>query len=286
MKLSTVLLAPMIAFLALLLYLVFGREVENAVYGFIPLGILVAIIIVLAPQIDWWWWKKNPPSLDPKFIQLIERYIPFYGKLSTAQQKEFRDRTMLFQLSRDFMAKAAFEEDGIPEDVKMWISAYSVMLTLGRKEYLHPEYEKIVVYPTLFPSPLHPRTFHPGEIFVEDGVVLLAANAIVNAVKDPSLYYNIAIHEWASASEKTGKSLPIVMESDLETLASISGFSTDYIQKFYAIPSLSWAAVAVHHFFRYPEAFKSQWLSKYEEICNYFHLDPAAEKGSVVLISL
>ena len=159
--LARILSIPFVAMFLVFLYLTW--EVDDSYAIYIPWPVVVlAVIYVLSPQINWWWYVRNPPELDGRMRQLFQQRYPFYHELSLENKKRFRERVALFKIGTEFMPQAMEE---VPEDIKGFVAANAVRLTLGLPDYMFPSFEKVVIYPKPFPSPQYPKSFHASEIF-------------------------------------------------------------------------------------------------------------------------
>lgn len=165
---TRILAIPFVLLLALMFYLSLTVDERFSIL-IIFASVMLVILFVFSPQIDWWWYSRRPPELDASFRQLLRQRYPFYMGLSPEDKLKFRQRVALFRLAKDFMPQGMEE---VPEDVQWFAALSGVHLTFGWEEYLLPQYEKIIVYPHPFPSPQYPDRFHASEVFPEDGVVI------------------------------------------------------------------------------------------------------------------
>lgn len=229
---------------------------DNYALYIIPCVVIIALIYVFSPQINWWWYSRNPPALDDPIRQIFQKQSRFYQQLSVADKFRFRNRVALFMIGNDFMPQIA---DSVPEDVKAFIAANAVHLTFGQEDFLFPKFEKVVIYPKPFPSPQYPTKMHTSEIFEEDGVVLFSAEQLVKSFIQPTKYYNIGLHEYAKVFVASYPNLdyPELGADIWEKLQAISGFSREYVTKFINLEVISPQPVSIVHFFVFPEKFKA-----------------------------
>ena len=257
-----------------LVILYLAWEVDDS-YGFylvIP-GIALAVLYSLSPQINWWWYLKHPPALDKPLVQLLENFHPFYRQLLPGQQERFRNRMALFMEGTDFMSQS---EKEIPEDVKGAIAMQAVHVGFGQSEFLFSKFEKVVVYPGAFPSPQHPRHFHASEIFEEDGVVLLSAQHLMQAVAHPGRGYNVGLHEYAKVFmlQYPEYRYPVFTEQQWPELEKIGKLTREQIGQWIGLPEFDIAAVAIHHFLNHPAAFFEFFPEEFYRFRDIFHFDP------------
>ncbi len=256
---ARVLSLPFIVLVLVFLYLAWEADQGYSMY-IIPVVVILALIYVLAPQINWWWYRRYPPALDPPVRALLERHYRFYQHLSPVRQKQFRERVALYQLSVDFKPQGM---ESTPEDLKMVVAAAAVTMTLHiaeEKAWRLPAFEHVVLYPHRFPSPQYPEHFHASEIFEEDGVLLFSAEHLMLAFTQPAQYFNLGLYEYARVFKKQYLALtwPPTPVDIWEKLEPIGGFSRAAIGEWINLPlqELDAEAVAVAHFFLYPRAFQ------------------------------
>ena len=139
----------------------------RASWAIVPLVILV-LIYLFQPQIDYWWLSKNPVEIDKELREMIQSTNPFYTKLDQTQKEEFHKRLLLYERGRDFIAKGMEKDTSVPYDIRYMISQIPVSLSFWSKDFLIEKYDRVVIYKHAFPSPLK-RFLHTYEINEEDG---------------------------------------------------------------------------------------------------------------------
>ncbi len=233
-------------------------------YLLIPAVIILTIIYIMNPQIDWWWYKKHPPELDSRMRQFLIKHAAFYNGLSVNDKKKFRNRMALYEMSVEFMPKGW---ESVPDDIKGIIAANAVRMTFNKANFLLPKYERIVVYPTLFPSPQHPKVFHASELFEEDGVLLFSAKQIMWSFVQSQRCYNLVLHEFIKAYQDIFPDLvfPTVEEKDWGKLEAISGLSKASIEGMIRLPNISPTIVSANFFFTFPNKFRATQPALYKK---------------------
>mgnify|MGYP001797058463 CR=1 FL=1 len=264
------------------LYVAWESDESYAIY-ILPLAIILVIIYILQPQIDWWWYSKRPPELDPPLIRMLDRFIGFYAPLNPSQKLRFRQRVAMFMMAHEFIPKG-FEE--VPEDVQCVVAANAVQMTFGKEEYLFPKFEQIVVYPLPFPSPQFPKRRHASEIYLEDGVLLFSAKQLIAGTFNPAKNFNICLYEYAKVYRITypEEVFPTYDNFIWEKLEAISGLRRAYIEAYIGLEKIDVQAVSIALFFSRPIQFKAILPQAYEIIGRAFHLDPANIEFPVVRI--
>ena len=277
--LSKFLSFPFVIVLLVCLYFTWEGDL-NPLY-IVPNVVILTIIYVLSPQIDWIWYQWNPPEMDKKLHIFLERFFPYYRNLSPPEKKRFSIRVSLYILANEFMPKAM---ESVPEDVKGLIAANVVMLTFGQKDYRLSKFEKIIVYPHPFPSPQFPKHLHSSEIFEEDGVILFSTEQLIPGATQQSKYYNIALHEYARIFVKAYPKLPYPEFDDTihEKMELVSGFKNDRVREFIGLPQLDSFLLSINYFFTFPVKFKQVLPDAFEIYTRIFNQNPLNPANPVI----
>lgn len=260
---SNILMLPFISGTLLFLYLAW--TVDNSYAGWmIPCLVISALIYILKPEIDWWWHNKRPPRLPDGVVRLLERFCAFYQKLDANGQQRFRDRVALFQMGTDWMPMA-WQEDELPGDVLLAISTQAVILTWNKPVFLFEKFEKIIVYPLAFPT-LNYQFLHASELHEEDGCILFSAQHLMEGFLKPGQFYNVALHEYAKAFAISypAEPWPDFNTDDVWTrLETASGMSRAHVEQVIGLSDVAALPVAIHHYFTFPEQFRSCFEKEY-----------------------
>lgn len=248
--------APFVLLSLVFLYMAWEVDSDYAVW-MIPTVVIAAFIYSFAPQINWWWYRRRPPELEPGLTKLLERFSRFYQALSPENRRKFRTRVAMFRMGTDWEA-LAFEDESVPPDVQLALASTAVMLTFPLEQFLLPKFEKVIVYPRPFPTPEHPYD-HASELFAPDGCLLFSAEQVVQAFAEPSLWYNVALHEYARAYviSYPEKPYPAFTGDDVwEKLEAASGMPRGHVESVIGIKGAEPLPVAIHHHFTFPDRFR------------------------------
>ena len=242
--------------------------INDGLYGIwmLPPIVLIAVIYVLSPQIDWYYYKKFTPGLDNIQKQILLTGCPFYIALSAEKKLVFEQRCFLMLLAIDFQGQS---EESLPEDFKLMAIIPAVMLTFDEEKFLFNGYEKIVIYPTAFPSPQYPNNFHHSESFSEDGVLLFSAQAIFQGYMNPINHYPVTAHEWSKIyiAQNADRKWPEGEEAWWETLSEISGWDKNCIFECIGRPDIEILPVVIVHLLYFP----IPTMEKFPDIFSLLH---------------
>lgn len=246
---------------------------ENYAYYIIPQVIFLVVIYLLSPQIDWWWYQKHPPTLEKNLQKMFEQYIPYYRGLSPERQLLFQNRVAMYIIANEFIPKGW---ETVPEDVKAFIAANAVQLNFGREDYRMPPFERIVVYPTPFPSPQFPEDFHASEVYEEDAVLLFSAEHIMAGTMRVSKSFNVGLYEFAKVLSLKYPDLdyPKVEDEVWTDLEKISGSSKSAVQNFIGLTAIDVLAVCIVFFFNYSQRFAQLLPEIFDQLSEVLNQDP------------
>lgn len=196
-SLANVLAFPLIIVFVIILYLSGDYTYQGISVWMIPLAIVVAIIYVMKPQIDFWWHSKNPTKLDQPIIDWLNKYSSFYQNLAEGDKNKFEDRLSIFVRSKSFEMMVGPEKQEMPEDLKAIIAHCAIQVSFGDENFLFEPFDHYILYQHPFPSPDHPY-IHSYEINREDGVILWSLEQLIPGLLDQN-EYNIGIHGFVEA---------------------------------------------------------------------------------------
>ena len=256
-KLSNVIALPFVLILICLMYLFFVRE--DDIYVLYALGplIMVALVYMFQPQINYWWLGKNPVQLDKPILDMLNNTNPVYNSLSQEERAGFDKEIYLQTEGNAYVAKGMEKDHEVPYDVKFMLTQIPVTIERQLKNKKLKRFERVVVYKHAFPSPKH-RFLHSAETDVEDGVVIISTEQAQNAFFNPQSHYNNAWHAYAEAFVKLypNKDYPSVGNDIWETIQNISGFDQNHIKAVLGFDSIDPIPVLITLFFNNSENFK------------------------------
>ncbi len=224
-----------------------------------------AFLLIFSPQINWWYYHRNPPDVEPEVRQMLERQDLFYNALSPLEKDRFRQRMALFMMGTQFMPQGW---ESVPHDIEAIVAASAVKVRFGQEELLFKTCERVVIYPTPFPSPMHPEEWHSSEWFDEDGVVLFSARELVRGFFQPSQFIALAVYEYCRIlrAEQPQLPWPGLPDDPWTLIQHISGWNRVAVCQMIGLQSVDPAAVLASlwfsHYHRMAQV-EGQWAEKY-----------------------
>lgn len=241
-----------------------------------PPMVVLAIIYVLHPQIDWWWYQKHPPRMEAKGVHFLSQFSPYYQRLSEENKLKFRNRTMMIRLAKEFLSQA--DEKSVPEDARLIFAASQAQATFGLEDYLILDFEKVAVYPGPFPSPKYPELFHASETFEEEttnGYIFSLEHAMTGFMQSRQ-YYPVMLHEIFESLMQCNLdwNWPKIEGNNWSILEQISDFPTEALHQTINRPDFDPTATLLTYFLTFPEKFKAQQADLYAACADLLQQDP------------
>ena len=153
----------------------------------------------------------------------------------------------------------------VPFDIKNILATQAVKLSLGLKDYLIKDLDRIYCYKHPFPTPRY-EFLHTYEIEAQDGLVILSLEQAIPGITNPDVYYNITLHAFAEAFMLLHNEVrfPDVHEYGWEGIEGLSNFSKELIQATCGYESMDLLPVHIVMYFEFPEAYQNRYPKEYQ----------------------
>lgn len=265
---SKVLSIPFVVWFAYIFYVSYNERDYGLSYWMIPPFLMIAVIWVLSPQIDFWWTKRNPIGLDQPLIDWLQKYAPFYNALPPELKANYETRLSTYLSGVEFYAMGA-EKEAVPEDIKVLAANNLVTLTFGKEDYMLPIFDRVVFYKHPFPTPRF-QHLHTVETEQEDGVMLFSLEHLVAHSVNPKGFYNIGMHGYAEAFVKSNPKLRWETLSNItwEDIKKTTGFDKSFILSTLGFEQADLVPVIITSYFSSPVKFKASHPEAYDWISN------------------
>ena len=128
----------------------------------------------------------------------------------------------------------------LPADMMLFVASSLVQMTFGLDKWLLKKTDQVVMYAKPFPTPQMPDRYHTNETFLEDKVIMFAAEQLEQYYNLGPRAYCIALHEYANAFQQNYPSIkfPDLPDDFWERVEAISGFSKSYIHEYMNLPAM------------------------------------------------
>ena len=227
----------------------------------------------------------------------LERNLPFFRRLSEADQQELLGHVQVFIAEKYFEGCGGLE---LTDEIRITIAAQACLLLLHRKTDYYPHLTSILVYPTGYTTE---EERHLGGGVWEEGpedrlgqtssqlrALVLAWDAARRGGADPTDGQNVVLHEFAHQLDfenRTADGTPAlethaeylawarVMGAEFKSLrrAEAAGAPT-LLDGYGATSPTEFFAVATEAFFERPRALRARHPDLYAELRKFYRQDP------------
>ena len=213
-------------------------------------------------------------KLSPTQLHILKTQFKFYNSLSDEHKKYFEHRTAKFITNYEFIGK---EDFSITDEVKVLISATSIMLTFGMREYLYTNINKILVFPNEYYSTIN-DAYHKGEFNPRLKVIVFSWSDFVSGYNISNDNLNLGIHEFthvlhfnslksAEASAEIFNRMYVKIGKQVNHPPNRDRLiSSDYFRVYAYTNQFEFLAVIIEHFFETPLEFKQEFPELYTNV--------------------
>jgi hypothetical protein len=260
MRFSRLLMIPLMFFIIIAGYVILKNDwiySSGYVAGAI---VLLVLVFVFSPQIDYWWWKRFTPALPKPIVSLFEQFKHEFVSLSQPDRKVFEQRLFLYLNGKDF---EFMDIDAEPEDVKALAAYYAVLLSFGKADFMLEPYDKVVFFKDRFGSPAQ-NSPHVSECNVEDGVLIFSIKQLALGFKNPAEAFDTAMYEYAGIMFKKYPELRIELEN---TAFETKGmWHTERLRLQLNCIEIDAAALTLLNYYSFPQDFISSFPVEAQKI--------------------
>ena len=237
--------------------------------------------------------KMLSAPVPPTWLSILKKTLPMIGRLSDEQ------KTQLFSYMQVFLSEKIFEGCGeleLTEEIKVTIAAQACMLLLGREHKVYPKLKSILVYPHTYKSGEkgifggnNGEGARLGESW-DCGVVVLSWDSVKGGARNFEDGHNVTFHEFAHQLDQedgVADGAPILEERsayatwahvfnhEYEALVELTRRGKrDTMDRYGATNPAEFFAVATETFFEKPRQLKTKHPELYEELLDYYKVDP------------
>ncbi|VGO12214.1 hypothetical protein PDESU_00765 [Pontiella desulfatans] len=225
---------------------------------------------------------RSIPAPD-SWLKILHKTLPMVDKLSIAEKKRIAGYMKVFLAEKHFEGCGGLE---VTEEMKVTVAAQACMLLLGREDKVYPRLKTILLYPHTYTDGEQARL---GESW-NSGVVVLSWNSVVGGARNFADGHNVTFHEFAhQLDQESGAAdgAPILGDrSAYSTWAHVFGDEYKHLvdttnhgrkstmDQYGATNPAEFFAVATETFFEKPRQMKEKHPELYEELQQYYKLDP------------
>ncbi len=227
--------------------------------------------------------------------QIIQKNVPLYNRLPDSLKEQLHGFVNVFIAEKKFEGCGGLE---ITDEIKVTIAAQASMLLLNRKAKYFPKLRTILVYPHTYAAKtvssdgtviINGQSVRLGESW-QNGPVVLAWDSVTGGTMNIADARNVVLHEFAHQLDQedgTSDGAPVlehrsgyiawarVLSKEYETLQrKKKKHRKSVMSKYGATNPAEFFAVATETFFEKPKQMKKKHPELYDELKNYYKLDP------------
>ncbi len=226
---------------------------------------------------------------------IVRRNVPLYNRLPDFLKEQLHGLVHVFLAEKEFEGCGGLE---ITEEIKVTIAAQACMLLLNRKTTYFPKLHTILVYPHTYVAKtissdgrirIDGQSVRLGESW-QNGPVVLSWNSVTGGTMNVTDARNVVLHEFAHQLDQedgAADGAPIlerrsryaewarVLSAEYEALQKKKKKRRrSVMNKYGATNPAEFFAVITETFFEKPRQMKKKHPDLYEELRDYYKLDP------------
>lgn len=239
--------------------------------------------------------RQQPLTKDQ--LHLLENNVPLYSRLPDELQADLISNMQVFLDEKEFYGRAGLE---ITEEVRITVAGNACMLLLNRSNNCFPGFKTILIYPGTYRAMHSHREGHlvsehmshrAGESW-HRGPVILAWDNVLFGSRTLGDGFNVVLHEFAHKLDEENSIVDgapkLASSEDYREWARV--FCKDYhqfvqeieqhpdhaIDDYGATSPPEFFAVCTESYFEKPQLLKEFWPDLYQQMKNYYQVDPGA----------
>ncbi len=231
-----------------------------------------------------------------EWLKIIQKNVPVYNHLPEPLKKQLHSLVLIFLHQKYFEGCGGLK---ITDEIKVTIASQACMLLLNRKTSVFKKLHTILVYPKTYVAKsissdgtitIEGHSVRLGESW-QNGPVVLAWDSIKGTTSEIGKWQNVVLHEFAHQLDQEDGSAdgtPFfenrsqyltwarILSEEYETLQKQvdTGFRS-VIDSYGATNPAEFFAVITEAFFENPKTLKTKHPELYQELSNYYNLNPA-----------
>jgi len=266
---------------------------------FLPIFIAVVIIGYSAGKPYWREYQRSKIKKQPfkkQWRKILQTRVPYFRKMPADLQLQLKQHIQVFIKEKNFVGCKGVV---ITDEIKITIAAQACLLLLNRKTDYYPKLQTILVYPSAFIKKqlatnadgvqFEQKQTLAGESW-DFGKIVLSWQDTLEGANIPDDGRNVVIHEFAhQLDQENGRAngAPILgKRQNYSTWSQAFSLQFEQLKQQAAqgVPSLfdyygatnpaEFFAVASEVFFEQSESFSKDYPKLYQQLSQYYHVDP------------
>ena len=265
---------------------------------------IIGTLLALALGAVFWWRAVRrarrkrllAEPLQSGWREILEKNVPLYHRLPAELKGQLEGLINVFLAEKRFEGCGGLE---ITDEIRVTIAGQACMLLLNRKTKYFPKLSTIFVYPETYEAQQTSNhgpaggQARQGESW-QDGPVVLAWNCVTGGANNINDGHNVVFHEFSHRLDQedgTADGVPIlenqscyaswatVISREYEALqGKTKKRRRSVLRQYGATHPAEFFAVATEAFLEKSKQMKKKHPELYEELKNYYKLDPVTWK--------
>lgn len=223
-----------------------------------------------------------PKKISPVGIRFLSSEFPFYIRLSNREKVYFEHRVSCFLDKYEFVSREGFV---ITEEVKVHIAATFTMLSFGMREYLSENFDRVIIYPSIYYSRIT-KQYHKGEFNPNAKTVVFSWEDFQKGFDVSSDNLNLGIHEFAHVLHHHGmensdssallfsRMYALINEEVTDVEFRERLIQSNYFRIYAFTNEFEFLAVILEHYFETPLEFEKRFPDLYEKVRLMLNMKP------------
>lgn len=266
--------------------------------------ILVSFVVILI--ISYWCFRRYQKTqlikklyllpLKPEYLELLKRHVPLSNSLPKELESVYHGHINYFLATKIFVGRGGFEVD---DRVRLAIAGNACLLVLKRAAPIFSGFKTIIVYPATYQAAnisnnagvIESRLQHRGGESWYRGPIVLSWSDVEFGSIHSNDAHNVVIHEFAHKLDEENKimdGLPVLREHDhykewAEVLTKeyeaflvrVDKNKNKVIDEYGSVSAVEFFAAITESFFEKPQMMKRKLPDLYQQLSQYFGVDPS-----------
>ena len=267
-----------------------------AILAILALGFVLAFIIVKRVSRHARRKRMFAATFPEEFKQIVQKNVPLYNRLPDSLKEQLHGLVNVFMAEKNFEGCGGLE---LTNEIKVTIAAQACILLLNRRPKYFSKLRTVLVYPHTYVAQtvssngtitIDGQSVRLGESW-QNGPVVLAWDSVKGGTLNITDARNVVLHEFAHQLDQedgTADGAPIldrrsryaewarVLSREYEGLQKKKRKrKRSVLNKYGATNPAEFFAVATETFFEKPRQMEKKHPELYDELRNYYKLDPA-----------
>jgi Mlc titration factor MtfA (ptsG expression regulator) len=270
-------------------------ELSPTLWGLVPILLAVTAFVANFSYRRWRHKRIINQPFSTDWSGFLQRRLQVYEHLTDSERTRLHQMVHLFLEEKSFYGCAGLE---VTDEIRVCIAAQACLLLLGRNVPLYPKLKAILVYPDAFTA-RRDKHHDDGTVATaahhmlgeswSNGRIVLSWSDAVEGGEDFTDGHNVVLHEFAhqlDSASGAANGAPPLWRNSYQTWAAVFAANFKDLKRrvrrgkptvmdpYGSTNEAEFFAVATETFFEKPAQLKKHRPELYEELREYYQVDP------------